>query len=455
MAEALRAVLNQRARAAGHLPFIMCPFRQGVVVIQGVRGAPDIGPPDSKRLWQRLEGAARGLLERYDYAEIRTPVFERTELFVRGIGEGTDIVEKEMYTFQDKGGESLTLRPEGTAPAVRWYLEQGRSERGSLVKVYYIGPMFRHERPQAGRFRQFHQIGAEAIGVGAPEVDAEVLEMLASLFASLGLRDVTLDLNTIGDAACRPVFRERFAAYMRDRKDQLCADCLVRLEKNPLRIMDCKNPQCQAAVAGAPKAAESLCDACRAHFARVRGLLDAMAIPYVLNERLVRGLDYYTRTTFEFTASGLGAQNAIAGGGRYDGLIETIGGPPTPAIGFALGMERVILCLKALEGPGTGARVGVYVAHADGAGAARAPLLGREMRQAGLRVATNLEGRSLKGQMRQADQGLFRYCVIIGEEELRGEHATVRDLETKEQVSVPFAQLCAWLATRAGGTAAP
>jgi histidyl-tRNA synthetase len=423
------------------------------VRIQGVRGAPDIGPPDSRRLWQRLEGGARGLLERYDYAEIRTPVFERTELFVRGIGEGTDIVEKEMYTFQDKGGESLTLRPEGTAPAVRWYLEQGRFEQGSLVKVYYIGPMFRHERPQAGRFRQFHQIGAEAIGVAAPEVDAEVIEMLVELFGALGLREVTLHLNTIGDAVCRPAIRERFAAYMRERKDELCADCHVRLEKNPLRIMDCKNPRCQAAVAGAPKAAESLCAPCRAHFARVRELLDLLEIPYALNERLVRGLDYYTRTTFEFTAAGLGAQNAIAGGGRYDGLIETIGGPPTPAIGFAIGMERVVLCLKALEPEAEAVRDGVYVANADAAGARRAPLVARELRRAGIRTVTNAEGRSLKAQMRQANSAMARYCVIIGEQELQKEQATVRDLETKEQEPVTFAQLIAWLAGRAGRAA--
>ncbi len=422
-------------------------------MIHGVRGAPDIGPPDSKRLWQRLERGARELLERYDYAEIRTPVFERTELFVRGIGEGTDIVEKEMYTFQDKGGESLTLRPEGTAPAVRWYLEQGRFEPGSLVKVYYIGPMFRHERPQAGRFRQFHQIGAEAIGVAAPEVDAEVIQILADLFGALGLRDVALHLNTIGDAVCRPVIRERFAAYMRERKDELCADCHVRLEKNPLRIMDCKNPRCQAAVAGAPKAAESLCDPCRAHFGRVRELLHLLGVPYALNDRLVRGLDYYTRTTFEFTAAGLGAQNAIAGGGRYDGLIETLGGAPTPGIGFAIGMERVVLCLKALESKAEAVRDGVYVANADAAGALRAPLVARDLRRAGARTAMNLEGRSLKGQLRQANGDGFRYCVILGEREVKGGQATVRDLESGEQVGVPLAELCAWIAGRPGGAA--
>jgi len=416
-----------------------------MVKIQGVRGAPDILPPEAKLLWQRLEGTARAILERYNYEEIRTPVFERTELFVRSIGEGTDIVEKEMYTFQDKGGESLTLRPEGTAPAVRSYLEHARFGKGTLAKVYYIGPMFRHERPQAGRFRQFHQIGAEAIGVGGPEVDAEVIEILAYLFEALGLRDVTLHLNSIGDAACRPAFRERFAAYMRERKDDLCPDCHVRLEKNPLRIMDCKNPRCQAAVAGAPKAAENLCEACRAHFARVRELLEALGIPYVLNERLVRGLDYYTRTTFEFTAAGLGAQNAIAGGGRYDGLIETIGGPSTPAIGFAVGMERVILCLKGLEASAEGRREGVYVANADAAGASQAFLVARDLRRAGFRAVVNLEGRKLNRQIGQADGDMFLYCVILGENEVRSGQATVKDLKSGQQEVVPFAQLVDWL----------
>jgi histidyl-tRNA synthetase len=418
-------------------------------VIQGVRGAPDIVPPDSWAFWQRLEGTARELLERYDYEEIRTPIFERTELFVRGIGEGTDIVEKEMYTFLDKGGESLTLRPEGTAPTVRAYLEHGRFGGGTLVKVYYIGPMFRHERPQAGRFRQFHQIGAEAIGVAAPEVDAEVIAMLDHLLRhSLRLPGVQLHLNSIGDAACRPAFRERFAAYMRDRKEDLCPDCHVRLEKNPLRIMDCKNARCQAAVAGAPKAAEHLCEPCRGHFVRVRELLEAVSVPHALNERLVRGLDYYTRTAFEFTASGLGAQNAVAGGGRYDGLIETIGGPPTPAIGFAVGMERVIHCMKLAQPPGPVPRRGIYVANADAAAARKAAEVAHGLRLAGFRVATNLEGRKLSRQLAHADGESYLYCVILGEREIQKGEATVRDLTSGVQETVPFADLLQWFAAR-------
>jgi histidyl-tRNA synthetase len=421
-----------------------------------VKGAPDILPPDSKRLWQRLEGAARGLLECYDYEEIRTPVFERTELFVRGIGEGTDIVEKEMYTFQDKGGEHLTLRPEGTAPAARAYLEHGRFGRGSLAKVYYIGPMFRHERPQAGRFRQFHQIGAEAIGAAEPEVDAEVIELLDHLLRqALRLPGVALHLNTIGDAVCRPLIRERFVAYMRERKDELCPDCQARLEKNPLRIMDCKNPWCQAAVAGAPKAAESLCDSCRAHFERVKDLLGLLQVAFVLNERLVRGLDYYTRTTFEFTAAGLGAQNAIAGGGRYDGLIETIGGPPTPAIGFAVGMERVINCMRPADAAGPAWRRGIYVANADAEGARQGLQVARQLRRAGFRTATDLEGRKLNRQIGRADAEKFLYCVILGENEIRSGLATVKDLQTGVQESVPLSQLLPWFEVRPKEAQAP
>ncbi len=413
--------------------------------IQGVRGAPDIEQPDLDEYWKVVEERARELLDCYDYEEIRTPIFERTELFVRGIGEGSDIVEKEMYTFQDRGGESLTLRPEGTAPVVRWYIEHGRSVKGPFAKVYYIGPMFRHERPQAGRFRQFHQIGAEAIGVGRPEVDAEVIEMLDTLFREkLGLNTVTLHLNTIGDAVCRPVIRERFAEYMRQHKEELCADCHVRLEKNPLRIMDCKNPQCQAVLAGAPKAAENLCEDCRTHFERVRELLEDLGVRYVLNERLVRGLDYYTRTTFEFVAAGLGAQNAIAGGGRYDGLIGTFGGQPTPAIGFAVGVERVISCIRQ-DRPGV--RRGVYLANADEAGTRRALQIARDLRRAAIRTMTNLEGRNLGRQIAQADGRLFLYCVIIGENEIRSGQATVRDLSTGGQEPVAFADLRKWFET--------
>ncbi|MBI2081605.1 MAG: histidine--tRNA ligase, partial [candidate division NC10 bacterium] len=307
---------------------------RGKSTIRGIRGAPDI-LPEQVAAWHRVEAATRRLMAAYGYQEIRTPVFERTDLFVRSIGAGTDIVEKEMYTFQDRGGESLTLRPEGTAPVIRAYLEHRLDTRGPLLKVYYLGPMFRHERPQAGRFRQFHQIGAEAIGLGTPAVDAEILALLTHLFEALEVRGLVLELNSIGDAVCRPAFRERFAAYMRSRRADLCADCHVRLERNPLRILDCKVEKCRAVAGEAPKPSAMLCAACEEHFREVQSLLALLKIDFRLNDRLVRGLDYYTRTTFEFVNPELGAQNAVAGGGRYDGLVEELGGPPTPGIGFA------------------------------------------------------------------------------------------------------------------------
>ncbi|MEE9154086.1 MAG: histidine--tRNA ligase, partial [candidate division NC10 bacterium] len=285
-------------------------------MIRGVRGAADILPGEVGR-WQRVEVATRRILENYGYQEIRTPIFERTELFVRGIGEGTDIVEKQMYTFQDRGKESLTLRPEGTAPVIRAYLEHRLFTRGNLCKVYYIGPMFRHERPQAGRFRQFHQIGAEAIGVEDPALDAEVLDLLCHLFDTLGAGGWKLDVNSIGDEACRPVFRERFTRYMQGKKEKLCPDCRVRLERNPLRILDCKVAGCRDLTAQAPSPLGSLCKDCEVHFRQVQELLGLLKINYSVNEHLVRGLDYYTRTAFEFVNPALGAQNAIAGGGRY------------------------------------------------------------------------------------------------------------------------------------------
>src|SRR5574341_1751467 len=303
-----------------------------MVNLKGVRGAPDILPRDSSR-WQRVEDLARAILRRSGYVEIRTPIFERTELFVRGIGEGTDIVEKEMYTFTDQGQESLTLRPEATAPVVRAYLEHQMAAQSALVKIYYLGPMFRRERPQSGRYRQFHQIGVEAIGSDQAAVAAEVIDLLWALMVEkFRIPDLQLRLNSIGDAACRPTIRDRLSRYMADRSSRLCPDCQGRLKRNPLRIMDCKQESCQRLVAEAPKPLESLCGACAAHFAEVRDLLDLLKIPYIIDERLVRGLEYYTKTAFELINPRLGAQNALAGGGRYDGLIESMGGPSTPAM---------------------------------------------------------------------------------------------------------------------------
>jgi histidyl-tRNA synthetase len=412
--------------------------------VRGVRGAPDILPRESPG-WRRVEEAARGLLSRYGYDEIRTPIFERTELFVRGIGEATDIVEKQMYTFTDQGQESLTLRPEGTAPVVRAYLEHHMAAKAPLVKVYYLGPMFRRERPQSGRFRQFHQLGVEAIGSDRPAVDVEVLALLSDfLQQELQIPDLELRLNSIGDAACRPRIKDRLLAYFSSRTSRLCRDCQERVHRNPLRILDCKQEGCQRVVAEAPKPIESLCEACADHFSQVRSQLDLLHIAYTIDDRLVRGLDYYTRTTFEMINPHLGAQNALAGGGRYDGLIELMGGPPTAGIGFAVGLERVIASLPA-RGEEDVALHGVYIATVGDEAQATGMRLLHELRRSGIRGLIDLEARSLKGQLRQADKDRVRYCVIIGGEELARGQATLRDMEKAEQQTVPLDHLVARL----------
>ena len=411
-----------------------------MAIIKGVRGAPDVLPEDSRR-WQGLETVARDVLDRYGYAEIRTPAFERTELFVRGIGEGTDIVEKETYTFQDRGGESLTLRPEATAAVMRAYAEHNLGAKSSLVKLYLIGPMFRHERPQSGRFRQFHQIDVEAIGSPGPTVDVEVVAMLHHLLEAWGLGGVELHLNSIGDPVCRPAYRAALVEYFQGRRGELCADCHVRLEKNPLRILDCKQPGCRAVGAAAPTLSAHLCAPCREHFATVRRLLDGLKIRHEVDERLVRGLDYYTRTTFEFLNPSLGAQNAVAGGGRYDGLVEELGGPPTPSIGFAIGEERILASLAAQGAPADEPPPdGVYVATMGEAALAVGMELAQALRKRGLRAAVDLEARSLKGQMRQANKDRFRYALILGETELTRGQVAVKDLQAGAQHEMPLAE---------------
>jgi histidyl-tRNA synthetase len=410
-------------------------------VVKGVRGAPDILPEESGK-WQALEAVGRDVLDRYGYAEIRTPAFEHTELFVRGIGEGTDIVEKEMYTFEDRGGESLTLRPEATASLMRAYVEHNLGAKSSLVKFYLIGPMFRHERPQSGRFRQFHQIDVEAVGSPGPAVDAEVVALLDHLLEAWGLRGILIYLNSIGDPVCRPAYRQAFVAYAEAHREALCPDCLVRLTKNPLRILDCKEPACRQIAAGAPMISAYLCAPCREHFATVRSLLDGLKINHTVNERLVRGLDYYTRTTFEFLNPALGSQNAVAGGGRYDGLVEELGGPLTPAIGFAIGEERMLASLAAQQTPQEApVYTGVYVATAGLEAFPAAFELVQTLRKRGLRTAVDLEARSLKGQLRQANKDRYRYSVILGSNELARGEATLKDMLSGEQRAIPLGEV--------------
>jgi histidyl-tRNA synthetase len=381
-------------------------------MIKGVAGVPDILPSEIQE-WHYLETKARHLLENYGYSEIRTPIFEKTDLFVRGIGADTDIVKKEMYSFLDPRQESLTLRPEATAPIVRAFLQHKLYTKGSLLKVYYVGPMFRHERPQAGRFRQFHQIGAEAIGLENPSLDAEVIVMVDHLFADLGIQPIKLYINSVGCKECRPEFRKRFTVYLEPKVNKLCTDCQERLRRNPLRIMDCKNEACQEVIAKAPKLTAVLCNPCASHFRQVQGALSFLKVNFAVNERLIRGLDYYNRTAFEFVNPALGAQNALAGGGRYDGLAEEIDGVSTPAIGFALGMESF--------------RSGV--------------LISQELRKKGEKAALDFEGRSLKSQLRWANKERFRYCLIIGDEELKKRLVILKDMASAEQSEVPISQV--------------
>ena len=412
-----------------------------------IRGVHDILPGESER-WQAIERAAGRLFAAFGFREIRLPVFEATELFSRGIGEATDIVEKEMYTFTDRSGESITLRPEGTAPAIRAFVEHHLAAAQPVTKLYYAGPMFRHERPQKGRFRQFYQIGAEAIGSAGPEADVELLSLLHLLFRQLGVLNVRLELNSLGDETCRPDYRRTLQKFLESRQSALCENCRRRTATNPLRVLDCKNESCRQATADAPAMTEHLCDACAGHFAALTRGLKALDIPFTLNARLVRGLDYYSRTTFEWTSTELGAQNAVAAGGRYDGLIELLGGPPTPAIGFALGMERLVSLLP--DDVGRPAPPDLFIATlGDQARQWAQPLL-LQLRSDGYRVETDYENASLKSQMRRADKLGARWICIIGDDELKNGQVVLRNLGTKEQESLPAAQAIDALSKRLG-----
>jgi histidyl-tRNA synthetase len=391
-----------------------------------------------------VEGAIREVCRRYHYLEVRTPIFEHTELFERTTGETTDIVEKQMYTFRDRGGRSLTLRPEGTAPVVRAYLEA--PERPLLPwKVFYLGPMFRHERPQAGRFRQFVQFGVEALGSDDPALDGEVIALARDLFGKLGLQGLSVHLNSIGCHRCRPSYRQALLEYLRGREG-LCVDCTRRLEVNPLRVLDCKEPSCRALVAEAPRPADFLCSECHQHFAAVRGFLERMGIPYELDPTLVRGLDYYTRTVFEIMHGALGAQNTVCAGGRYDGLVEQLGGDPTPGVGFATGLERLIATLE-LEGrlPPPPREVQVMVVYAGEAARWTALDILYCLRGSGWQADIDYLGRSLRAQMKHAARLGASLVVMVGEEEIAAGEVTVRDMRSGEQVRVPAAAMDAAL----------
>ncbi len=412
------------------------------------RGTNDILPGDVEK-WQYLESLIRQICSEYAYSEIRTPVFEHTELFLRGVGDTTDIVEKEMYTFTDRGDRSITLRPEGTACAVRAYLEDKLHAGPQPVKLYYTGPMFRYDRPQAGRFRQFHQFGIEVFGSNDPAVDAEVIAMSMDFYGRLGLKNLELHINSVGCVKCRLVLRRELQSFFRKRYDDLCFNCKNRFEKNPMRILDCKETQCIDSGVNAPTPIDCLCESCSAHFEKVKKHMDLINIPYIINHRLVRGLDYYTNTAFEMMAPDIGAQSSIGGGGRYNGLVETCGGPPTPGVGFALGMERVILALdrQRVAFPGT---VGpdVFVVTVGQVGSDEAFKLLFKLRAAGFSANKDFLNRSLKAQMKYAGKAGVRFVVIIGEEELARGVAMVRDMVTAKQESVILDQIAVYLTKR-------
>jgi histidyl-tRNA synthetase len=406
------------------------------------RGTHDVLPPRSAA-WNRLEAHAREIAGRFGYGEIRTPTFEATELFVRGVGETTDIVEKEMYTFTTKGDESLTLRPEWTAPVVRAALQHSLLSTGPQ-RFYYIGSIYRYERPQAGRFREAHQFGLECFGFQGPEADVEVISVAVALIARYNLSGVTVRLNSVGDDVCRPRYREALLEHFRPHVAELSEDSRRRLERNPLRILDSKSPADAPFIADAPTLQDVLCEDCRAHFAAVRGYLDALGIAYEVDPRLVRGLDYYTRTVFEITSTALGAQSTVCGGGRYDGLVASLGGPPTPAVGFGLGLERFLLMVDAAD-PGTAmARRGIQAIALGGPARARLLPLAADLRhKAGATVFFDYRQRKLMDHFKAADRNNARYALILGDDEVASGEVVLRDLEQRAERRIPFAEAVA------------
>src|SRR5512138_253423 len=410
--------------------------------ITGVKGMNDVLPAAVGR-WHEMEAVAREVFALYGYREVRTPAVEKAQLFARGVGEATDIVNKEMYVFEDKGEELLALRPEGTAGTVRAFIEHGAYVEGPQ-KWFYMGPMFRRERPQKGRYRQFHQIGCEAFGIAEPFIDAEQIALVADYFARLGV-SAKLKLNSVGDASCRPAYLAELKAYLVGRKGELCPDCNDRIERNPLRVLDCKVESCQPVLNGAPRLVDRLCEGCREHFDQVKSALDALGVAYEVDPRLVRGLDYYVRTAYEFTSDALGSQSAVAGGGRYDGLVETLGGPPTPGIGFALGQERLALLLEQSGRSAPERRPEVFFVSADGAGALEALKRGAELRRAGVACDLDPRGGKMKAQFKQAERVGARYALVLGANEVSSGQAKLKDVQTREETPIALADLVARL----------
>jgi histidyl-tRNA synthetase len=402
---------------------------------ESVRGMRDI-LPDEVGYWTKLEGLINDIARRYNYREIRPPLVEHTELFSRGIGAATDVVNKEMYTFPDKKGRLLTLRPEATASVVRSYVEHGMASQDPFQKLYYIGPMFRYEKPQKGRSRQFHQYGVEAIGSLDPALDVEVISFAWSLMHNLGLGGLSLRLNSIGCEEDHIRYKDALREYFAPHINSMCDDCQRRYQDNPLRILDCKNSGCQPYIAGAPGSAEYLCDDCAKHFEEVKKLLDQLDLDYQVDPHLVRGLDYYTRTVFELVSKDLGAQDALLGGGRYDDLVKMIGGPDTPAVGFAGGMERLILVLEERQQQALDKRIDLFLATLGDAGRTLALKLSKDLRSKGLSVDLDYRGRSLRKQMAQANTLRARYLLVLGDDEAATNKGKIKQMDTGSEAQI-------------------
>ncbi len=406
------------------------------LITKAIRGTQDVLPSDSYK-WQHVEQTALAIARDYGFREMRAPVFEHTELFHRSVGETTDVVQKEMYTFEDKGGRSITLRPEGTAGMARVLLEHGLQNEPLPVKVSYITSCYRYEKPQAGRLREFHQFGVECFGAAAPQADAEVIALARTVLNELGVTGVVLHINSIGCPECRAKYHEALRAYFEARRDELCDTCKGRLERNPMRILDCKSPVCSAIAAGAPVMLDYLCDDCRAHFEAVKACLAEAEIDYTIDPHIVRGLDYYTRTVFEFVSDALGAQSTVCGGGRYDGLIDELGGPHLPSLGFGMGLERLLLILEAQGGKFPAPpRCEVYLASMGEKAAQRCFAIATRLRDGGVSVECDTVGRSLKAQMKYADKIGARYTIVVGDNELESGQAKLKDMDTGETSDV-------------------
>jgi histidyl-tRNA synthetase len=417
-------------------------------MIKGIKGVKDLLPEEAPR-WRFIEEAARGAALRYGFQEIRIPIFEVTTLFARSIGATTDIVEKEMYTFPDRDGTSLTLRPEGTAGTVRAFIEHNRAADPLPQKYFYLGAMFRHERPQAGRLRQFHQFGVESFGTSDPRADVEVIALLWRFLSDLSLPDLTLEMNSLGSSADRAAYIPVLVSYLKEQESRLCANCRRRLETNPLRVLDCKVPECRAATDKAPRLTDHLSPEAREHFDQVLGGLAAIGIPYRLNHRLVRGLDYYCLTAFEITSMHLGAQNAVGAGGRYDGLVESLGGPNVPAVGFAVGIERVSLMLP--ESTVIPRSQSIYVAAFGIQGSRAGVILLEELRRAGFSALTDYRATSLKTHLRQADRAGCSFSVLLGDDEVGRGFAILRNMQSKAQEELSLKDFVVHLKIRIPG----